>query len=99
MTTEQEAVAKWQIVEDYKKTKERMEALRAQFAKWGDKFIQVGSRMKNQPDSVGVGEVTALPDMQTLAGTVQELHEAYGCHEQLVNRMRGIGLEPGSFFR
>jgi hypothetical protein len=99
MTTEQEAVAKWQIVEDYKKTKERMEALRAQIAKWGDKFVQVGGRMRNQPDSIGEGEVTTLPDMQTLASTVRELREAYGCHEQLVNRMRGIGLEPGSFFR
>jgi hypothetical protein len=99
MTTEQEKAAKWQIIEDYKRTTERLEALRSQLGNWGIKLVQVGGRMRNQPDSVGEGEVTSLPDMQSLAATVRELQEAYQSNQTLAGQMRRIGLEPGTFVR
>ena len=98
MTTDQEAAAKWQIVEDFKKTKERLEVLREKVTKWGARYNELGQRMKIYPDKITEGEGASLPDAAEFAQTVRDLKEANGAYETLLNRMRGIGLEPKNYF-
>ena len=94
MTSEQEAAAKWKIVEDYKETKARLTALRAKIAGWGETFSRIGEIVQRDQEGIGVGQITQFPTQDDYGRAAKEIKELALRFQNLEQQLRNLGVEP-----
>ena len=94
MTSEQEAAAKWQVIEAYKNAKEHLRVLTARVSRWANQFLKIGEILQRSPDDVWENYHSDLPTREEFAETAREIREAKAVHERLSDELRGIGIEP-----
>ena len=94
MTTEQEAAAKWKVVEDYRNAKEHLRSLTARVSRWANQFLKIGEILQRSPDDVWENYQVELPSREEFAATAREIREAKAHYERLSDELRRIGVEP-----
>lgn len=94
MTAEQDAAAKWQVIEDYKNAKEHLRTLTARVSGWANQFLRIGEILQRSPDDVWENYHADLPTREEFAETAREIQGARAAYERLSDQLRGIGIEP-----
>ena len=94
MTSDQEAAAKWQVVEDYKNTKLDFLVLKARVSRWANQFLRIGEVLQRSPDDVWENYQVGLPTREEFAETAREMRDVKARYERLSANLRSIGIDP-----
>ncbi len=92
MSAEQEAAAKWQVIEDYKKTKEAIETLEAQISRWQRTYSQIATTLMN-PSNICAGQSSTLPTTDVYDKAAREAERLGNELNALSARLKGLGVE------
>ena len=94
MSKEQEDAAKWAFVEDYKKIKEHLHALRVQLGHWSGQYAAFGKALQENPTSIDSHSLNALPEGVELRKALADMKETERAFENALKRLRDVGVEP-----